>query len=647
MGKKFSEEVQYIPEAIAWAFKQEVKLLARALGGLSGKSLLAIGSGGSSTAAAFLAQTHEISFRQIARSATPGEFLSRQASFENSGAVLISAEGKNLDILAAAKRVATLEIPSIALVLNDPSPLGHLCRDNSSITVVPFPMPWVKDGYLATNSLIAMMVLIARAYQIEGIECINSIDCNWLSERRSLLTSQGLAEHMACHSSLAVLYGTVGKIGAIDIESKLSEAAFGTCELTDYRQFAHGRHLQLGTPGNTPCFLAFHCSQDVHLSEATLALFPPNIPVIKLELPDDPTAASIMSVIDAMLVTDILGAARNRDPGQPVVSTAGRAMHNLNVQEHLTVPTSLPAPMWRKFSNENASNANVSIWREAALAFSERIANARIKALVCDFDGTFCNTDLRFDGLDERLIPVLEGLIRNGIMIGFATGRGDSLYRDLREKLSPDTWPNILIGYYSGSLIEPLANNLFNEPVTDPRFQALEQWLTSSVLTTREDVSLNKRAGQFSIRLGLGSNKNRISAAIRHWLHKESLHEWRVFCSGHSIDVLNENAGKERVINAIASRIGCDPIAEILRIGDSGDFDGNDFELLNDGLGLSVDCVSPCQPGCWNLLPIGLRGVVGTLYYLQALELVESAFQFSPKIIAEIRNTLEVRETLA
>lgn len=642
MGKPFSDEVNFIPQAIAWAMEQNIELLARSIGSLSKRNLIAIGSGGSSTAAVFLTQAHELAFAQLSRSATPGEFWAQPVLLDNSAVALISAEGKNRDILAAAERVAFLEIPSFALVLNEPSPLDIQCRQSSSTTVISFPMPWKKDGYLATNSLIATMVLIARAYGFQNIEGIKALDKKWLEARRESYLSQGLAKHMARRGNLAVLYGTVGKIGGIDIESKLSEAALGFCEVTDYRQFAHGRHLQLAVADDAPCFLAFRCSRDIQLCETTLTLFPPEVPVVRQELPDSFELASIVSVIDAILITEILGEAKNQDPGQPDVTSNSRAMYHLDLRELLNPAECAPAPIRRKVGKPLLSFDQLSEWRSAGQKFCAKLAASNFKAVVCDFDGTFCNTDLRFDGMDKRLIPVLESLLRGGLIVGFATGRGDSLYHDLRAKLNHETWSRVLIGYYSGSHIAQLSCDGFTEPSPDPRFEALEEWLVAYGLVPADKLAGKKHGGQLSLRFGALDDKNRLFAGIHHWIDREDLQGWRVFRSGHSIDVLTENAGKVRVIQAVADRIGCDPQTEILKIGDSGDFDGNDFELLQGGFGLSVDNVSPSPAGCWNLLPPGYLGSLGTLYYLQAVEPIDGAFRVSSQFLEDVKISFQL-----
>ncbi|UCV22575.1 HAD hydrolase family protein [Ferribacterium limneticum] len=640
MGKKFSDEIDYIPDAIAWALDEDVRFLTRSLAALSGRNLIGIGSGGSSTAAAFIATLHESCFGLLSRSTTPGEFLAHQRPMENASGLLISAEGKNLDILAAADRIASFELPGLAIVLRPNTPLATKCRETGAATVASFQMPWGKDGYLATNSLIATMILVTRAYGIKGIEKIREVDRNWLMERRANLVDQGLSEHMASRKSLAVLYGTVGRIGAIDIESKLAESALGGCELTDYRQFAHGRHLQLAEVRSAPCFLAFHSANDKALCDSTLELFPREVPIIKVELPNDPILASLVSVIDAILITDILGQHQQRDPGQPVVSSFGRNIHALDVKKLLPLADSEQISLRRKLRCNVDQVYRTAAWTTAAIEFCERLRNANIKALACDFDGTFCDTDLRYEGLDERLISSIEDLARNGTIIGFASGRGDSLYDDLRKKLSSDTWSKIIIGYYSGSVIASLDSEKFEEPAGDPRFDDLEQWLKDVGIVANLETTPKNRGGQMSLRMQNFGAKHRAVAGIRHWIQRGNHNGWRVFCSGHSIDVITENVGKENVVRAIAHYANADPMTETLRIGDSGDLDGNDFELLDSGLGLSVDSVSPFPGTCWNLLPRGYKGVTGTLLYMNSLQRTDQGRCLSSTLMDGLSETL-------
>jgi hydroxymethylpyrimidine pyrophosphatase-like HAD family hydrolase len=88
---------------------------------------------------------------------------------------------------------------------------------------------------------------------------------------------------------------------------------------------------------------------------------------------------------------------------------------------------------------------------EHARRYIERLQAARLRLLVCDFDGTFCDTVKRFEGLDSRIAPELTRLARSGVHLAFATGRGAKLRKVLQDKLPADVWPMVTMGCYSGS----------------------------------------------------------------------------------------------------------------------------------------------------------------------------------------------------
>ena len=71
---------------------------------------------------------------------------------------------------------------------------------------------------------------------------------------------------------------------------------------------------------------------------------------------------------------------------------------------------------------------------------------------------------------------------------------------------------------------------------------------------------------------------------------------------------------------------------EVLRIGDLGSWGGNDFDLLNQGLSLSVDRVSSNLDTCWNLGPPGSKGITTTMQYLRALFPADGAFEASSRL---------------
>lgn len=632
MGKLFSKEINDIPHSISWALTQNIEVLRRVLLGNSARYLTVIGSGGSFTAATFLAHLHELS-GFVSNALTPLEYIAKYNQLQpNKAVAFLSAEGKNKDIFAAAQTTLNSVCPCFSLTLTTSNPLSVFCSTTGLANDISYDMPWGKDGYLATNSLIAMMVLIVRAYDDHFK---SQVDCEWIKHRRQQLRRQNVLQKFQASRSIVILYGQIGRIAALDLESKLAESALAVSELCDYRQFAHGRHLQFAS-SKTPLVVAFTSPQDKRLSDETLSLLPNYVPILKLDLPENPALAEIIGTIDAMLVTEILASIQGIDPGQPEVPKFGSQIYGLDVRELLPEKKHSDS-LAVEFKYGSVDRANI----QHGLEFLRRLESARFKAIVCDFDGTFCDTARRYDGLNEKLIPEIDRLLSAGITLGFATGRGNSLYEDLRKKLNASLWHKIPLGLFSGSYILSLSTSTLDIPPPDKRFQELLDWLSIIGLLQQLGEKPKMNSSQMGIRVANYSVSLRTLAAIRYWIACTGKTGWRAYCSGHSIDVITEHAGKQMVVSAVAEQTCSNPEHEVLRLGDSGDFDGNDFELLNDGLSLSVGSVSPLPGSCWNLLPKEFHGHIGTLYYLSSLEVTDGRAVFSKKFIEQAKKLID------
>lgn len=637
MGKAFKDEVSSIPQTLQWVKDQQISRLRSTVRSCSDRSLIAIGSGGSFTVAAYVAGLHERKYGKLSRAATPLELI---AGFTPSdvAAVFLSAEGRNNDILAAAQALAGADRGSIALTLTPDNPLLTFCKSTGVATPIGYDIPWQKDGYLATNSLISMMGLFARAYDETSFDT-SFLDESWLEQRRNEFRASAALKLVAQGAGVIVLYGGAGKIAAIDFESKFSEAALGTCQPVDYRQFAHGRHLQLA--GDVlPVVIAFGDDDDEPLIDASLNLFPAEVQVHRISLARGFAAGELEGVICAMLVVEVVSSLRNIDVGQPFVPSFGRALYGTDVRELASKYRQKSASLLsRKAPYVVPKSTHSAAWVDAGFEFISRLEAARFKGVVCDFDGTCCYTARRVDGLDASLLNELTRLIDGGVRIAFATGRGDSLQDDLRGKLPRHYWPRILIGYCSGSSTAWLDED-FDAAQPDDRFALLQSWLTEHRMVSGLAADLKVIGGQMSIRLTDNLSKTAITSAIRYWLEENQYAGWRVFCSGHSVDVLTEKVGKRYVASKFAHLIGADPEKQILRIGDSGDFGGNDHELLSAGLGLSVAAASPLMASCWNLLAPDVHGAAGTCHYLSALKVQDGEARFSEIFLRDVRAML-------
>lgn len=637
MGKPYSQELDGFAKTYSWAERQNVEHLRHFLNRWSGDHAVVVGSGGSYSAAYVVALFREIAHHSPTTAATPLEFFSLIERL-SPRTLLISAEGKNNDILAAASAAEAADLATAAITLTPSNPLVDLSRDRNALRSFSFQMDWHKDGYLATNSLLATLFLLYRAFfgDSDFKSCLGPVfDPIRLASRREQLRKIVDATDLR-KRGLIVLYSIKAKSFAIDLESKISEAALTTVQITDLRQFAHGRHLQLTCTSRAPYVLVVSTVEEQDLALATAALLPDQNLIINLKI-DDSTQqdAAVFGMIDAMYLVESFSKGGTYDPGQPVVPEFGKAIHALNTGFFLTSRQSeksiLNVAVKRKTlaGKRSANFVDPNIY-QAGINYINRLCTARIRAVVCDFDGTLCRTENRFEKMNPAHVEQISTLIRQGLGFAIATGRGDSLHESLRSIFDPELHGSITVGYYSGSYIAQLSES-FEQHDFNPEFAKLWTWLEKSMHSPlgKPLVKL-AHGGQFSMRLESSQQCSKLRDAISAWLFESNLRDWRVFCSGHSIDVLDSTTSKDLVVENIAKRMTMRPEESILCLGDSGREDGNDFELLNGKLSLSCDTVSSNLDSCWNFGFYGNNQTEVTMQYLRALTPIDGVFKFTP-----------------
>ena len=160
---------------------------------------------------------------------------------------LLSAGGGNVDIVAAARTLILREPRQLGVLCgSDSSPLAELCRQHPFVDFLLYPPPAGRDGFLATNSLLGFTALLTRAYAAEfgsATDWQDTVGClePLLPSNAAVLEAwEAATASLWTRPTTLVLYGPSTRIGAVDLESKFTEAALGHLQLADYRNFAHG-----------------------------------------------------------------------------------------------------------------------------------------------------------------------------------------------------------------------------------------------------------------------------------------------------------------------------------------------------------------------------------------------------------------------
>jgi hypothetical protein len=555
---------------------------------------------------------------------TPLEATQTPMFLMDSSAALLTAGGKNPDVLAAFRSIVAHE-PRRFLVMcaSSGSPLAKLASSYSYVDVTEVDLPSGKDGFLATNSLLASCVLLLRAYgHAFGQESALTVGLTAILESVQSDEDRSLdLSSLWQRPVLTVLHGPSTFPAAFDLESKFTEAALGSVQLADYRNFAHGRHHWLAKRGDQTVVLAFITERDREVAEKTLAALPSSIPVARIEVPFDGALAALAAIVRVFKVVKSAGEATGIDPGDPGVPPFGRQIYHLRAygKEATTIED---AAIERKSGTTLSllkSQNSLEEWKAAYQRFVTSFANATFGGVVFDYDGTLCDEDHRFEPLNSRMASALNALLTDGVVIGVATGRGKSVKESLRKAIDKTQWHRVIVGYYNGGDIASLDDN--DRPDgTDCVHQALEPF--AAILRTDRDLSrlarLTFRTPQITIEPNLKIHADRLWRLLQHLLFTLEVPGVVALRSSHSMDVLAPSVSKRAVVERVMNMVRAK--TSVLCIGDRGLWPGNDFALLSNPYSLSVDEVSPDPATCWNLAEPGRRGMDATLDYLSRLQ---------------------------
>lgn len=628
---QYDHELGILPQTYEAALRADVTKLASAIRAASEASIIAVGSGGSFTAASLLCSLHEAYTGRVSRPITPLELICNPTLAAASPAFLISAEGKNPDIIEALRRARSHSARYLHVITNrGSSPLLECAAEVGDIAQHVFELA-DKDGYLATNSLLLDCILIARAYgildkdsrqfppsidelQLEG-ESISS----WLARSADFISVAG------SRPGLLVVYSPQLEPIATDLESKLSEGALLYCQLADIRSFAHGRHLWLAERSLDCAVLAFIEPSLASLWREMASMLPSHVPTLTMPFGGSKPADLVTGLVTAMKLVSSISHILGRDPGRPDVPEFGRKLHYLNL------PAYVPQPKLNIDRGEHAKYAvlgaqwpsvdRIGYMKRARREFETSLCDQTFRAIVFDYDGTLCSSHTTDHPPATAVIEHLKRLVDAGVLVGIASGRGGSIQEHI-SSLLPDTAEKIHLGLYNGGWIEnasvpPKPSSEVSEFISHATRIVGRLKLIGAPITTIRPT----QPFQVSIRFQEGAKPDDIWMVIADSLRQAGLDISGAVKSKHSVDILAPGVSKSRLVAYLIEQFKVHPY-EIITFGDQGAWPGNDAALLEHRFSLSVDQPSRRLDRGWKLAPDSRRDVDAMLWYLDHLELL-------------------------
>ncbi len=644
MGRPYESELSEFNETYTWSLTAAVEPLAASLASAAHLPLITVGSGGSLTSASVAAALHAQFTGRITRVMTPYELAMSPLTLKETGVLLCTAGGSNPDVLACFDGLVRREPVLLAAICTRlDSPLAKAAASHEWTFCHEFAAPVRKDGFLATNSLLATIVLLIRAYShiFSVPSCLPSTLDELLSPGRQLDQSLGELEDsfrpLCERRTLTVLHGAMTQPAATDVESRFTEAALGNVQLADYRNFAHGRHHWLARKAEDTAVLILSSPEDKTSADRTAALLPKSIPQLQLRFPHG-FEGMLSAVIHSIYLGWFAAKSHGIDPGRPKVPQFGRKLYHLRAIPTLPL-NGFAIPEFEANAIERKSGFSISTllardqleeWRTHYRAIRKTLARTSFQGVIFDYDGTLCGSAERFTGLRKEVITGLVSLLRAGILVGIATGRGKSVKEVLRSQIRQRALHKlIVVGYHNAGEVGRL-----NDDNVPPDAAPLHESLSSinAALATSGFVSQNARVEAKGRQITVEANSTLIITdlweCVTDILPQYAASGIKLVRSTHSIDVLAPGVSKRSVLTALMEQLSQNHRnPAVLCIGDRGRWPGNDFELLQHQFALSVDQSSLDPSTCWNLAPPSSRYVDACLYYLHQFEAEPGAFR--------------------
>lgn len=614
MSVTYNAELDELETTYKAGLGHDVEELRRALFSAASVPALFVGTGGTSAVARLAAQFHEQVCAQPARAATPLELL-MAPQMPRRAAVLFSASAKHPDARAVLDRLSAGWFhPAVVVTHRDPDELAA----GPDVAVVRLPELLFRDGFLATNSVLAMVVALSRAY-LGSSALASSIprpDVPFPSRGRT---------------RLLVLTTPELEPVAADIETRCAELGVADVQVSDYRNFAHGRHMGLARRATETTVIGLSSEPLQDLAEATLSvlLAEGSVEVLHWAARHSSPTGVVELFLASMQLARRLAAEQGVRPSRPGVPSFGRRLYHLPLRGMLPRPAD--GPVERKLWALGAGTVEEDIRELYERAYADwrvGLGEQRFSGVVLDYDGTVCATRRRFDLPDERLRALVVKLLDAELVFGFASGRGRSLHRDLRKWVPREYWSQVHLGLYNGAIRLTLADKL---PAVD-RPNSLMRAVTERImlLPIADMLVIEPRQAQVTVSLrgDAFAHSGKLAELVSDVLARPEQLQVKVVASGHSVDVVKSDTSKVAVWEEVAA-LGDSPL---LAIGDQGHLGGNDFELLaRSPWSLTVDRCSADPSRCWYLDVGGRSGPLLLDAYLRSLVASKSGFKLDWK----------------
>lgn len=339
---RYDKALARLPDTLEWSHAQDIGAVGDFLLADDGLPRIFLGSGGS-LSAAHLATQLSVERGIVAAAMTPYQYIFSSWGRLPAKVFLFSAGGRNVDAFNAYRNARSNPAQQIGVMLmSTPSILEDMMARDGECNRFVFGLR-NGDGFLATNSLVAFYSLLFRVYRNENVT-----ETDWsftgtmerslrefIGDTYSLDTESWNGHDAALYGAretdrFYALYSPDSLPVAVDLESRFSEGSVGCLQISDYRNFAHGRFNWFHQRKGQTAIIALVTPESRSVADGILAELPADIPVMRLSTGFGGSAGTMDLLLKGMYLSKYLGLRWGLDIGAPNVADFGRIIHRLD-----------------------------------------------------------------------------------------------------------------------------------------------------------------------------------------------------------------------------------------------------------------------------------------------------------------------------
>jgi len=296
--------------------------------------MMFVGSGGSLSASVFGEQLVLRMLGRTAKALPPFDFEGIEKLDDDTVVWLLSYGGANPDIMGAAMKAAKLAVRNcIVLTGTRDSRLARFAKDHSWTTIF---LRAEERGFVSTIGMLAMVSaltgLLIPDEKIDELTNLFNEDSLYKLTRNADRISMGVATNFSDRidsTHIIALGSGWGWPAMTDFESKIVEGGVCTIEISEMKNFTHGRYINALYHRQNRHFVLFESPLESELAAFFIKklqrYFPQRLDILRTDLPDVRGALDL--IIQAMVLAFRLGEKSGRNLLKPRYPPEARGLY--------------------------------------------------------------------------------------------------------------------------------------------------------------------------------------------------------------------------------------------------------------------------------------------------------------------------------